>query len=85
MSRSPMVETTPMETGPGHEAAAAPTPTTTPAQRQGRDARAVVALSMVSIATLLAAYALGYPWLGLAVLGGANLLAWLVVIQGRRA
>lgn len=72
-----------METG---QSTSAEPPTATPApmvHNPRRDARSVVALSMVSIATLVAAYVLGHPWLGLGVLAGANLLAWLVVIQGR--
>jgi hypothetical protein len=48
------------------------------------EARGVFALAMVSLSVLIAAALLGQHYAGLGIVGGANLLAWLVVVQQRR-
>ena len=48
------------------------------------EARGVFALAMVSLSVLIAAALFGQHYAGLGIVGGANLLAWLVVVQQRR-
>jgi hypothetical protein len=59
---------------PHHDAAPAP----------HDDGRGVFALAMISLSILVAASLFGQHYAGVGVIAGANLLAWLVVVQHRR-
>lgn len=48
------------------------------------DGRGVFALALVSLTVMAAAAVFGQHYVGIGIVGGANLLAWLVVVQHRR-
>lgn len=48
------------------------------------DGRGVFALALVSLTVMVTAAVCGQHYVGIGIVGGANLLAWLVVVQHRR-
>jgi hypothetical protein len=48
------------------------------------DGRGVFALALVSLTVMVTAAVFGQHYVGIGIVGGANLLAWLVVVQHRR-